>query len=88
MAPTPNPSAHTDLRMVRDACQAILDLANMKVRMICPDGRRRTISLIEARLIELASPDCRRRIMCEEFIRQVRAALRISTRQSDGASVL
>jgi len=71
---------------LEDAQRAILGLANMKVRMICPDGRRRTISLLEARLIELASPNCRRRILCEDFIRQVQEALSMSAYRSDGAA--
>ncbi|SCW75817.1 hypothetical protein SAMN02927924_02630 [Sphingobium faniae] len=71
---------------VEDARRAILELANMKVRMICPDGRRRTISVLEARLIELTSPNCSRRIMCEDFIRQVRQALLMLTYQLDVAA--
>lgn len=59
---------------LEDRYREVLDLANRRVRMICPDGRRRTVSLFEARLIELASPRCRRRLMCEDFIRQVRWA--------------
>lgn len=83
----PAPAASDYARTtVEDAQRAVLDLANMKVRMVCPDGRRRTISLLEARLIELASPNCRRRIMCEDFIRQVRQALLMLAYQSDGAA--
>jgi len=57
---------------------AILELANTPVRMLCPDGKRRTVSLFRARLIELASPNCRRRLMCEDFIALVLMAARMS----------
>ena len=61
-----------------DDRRAILELASTPVRMLCPDGKRRTVSLFAARLIELASPRCRRRLMCEDFIGLVRMAARMS----------
>ena len=61
-----------------DVRRAILDLASTPVRMVCPDGKRRTITLFAARLIELSSPRCRRRLMCEDFIGLVRKAARMS----------
>ena len=57
---------------------AILELANTPVRMVCPDGKRRTVSLFRARLIELALPNCRRRLMCQDFIAVVMTAARMS----------
>jgi hypothetical protein len=57
---------------------AILELANTPVRMLCPDGKRRTVSLFRARLIELASPNCRRRLLCQDFIGLVLMATRMS----------
>lgn len=57
--------------------RAVLDLANTRVRVTCPDGRRRTVSLFEARLMELASPRCSRRLMCQDFIALVRMAVQI-----------
>lgn len=62
----------------KDDRSAILELANTPVRMLCPDGKRRTVSLFRARLIELASPRCRRRLMCEDFIALVMTAARMS----------
>ena len=61
-----------------DDRSAILELANTPVRMLCPDGKRRTVSLFRARLIELASPNCRRRLMCQDFIGLVLMAARMS----------
>ena len=61
-----------------DDRSAILELANTPVRMLCPDGKRRTVSLFRARLIELASPNCRRRLLCEDFIGLVLMAARMS----------
>ena len=57
---------------------AILEFANTPVRMVCPDGKRRTVSLFRARLFELASPNCRRRLMCQDFIALVMTAARMS----------
>jgi len=57
---------------------AILELANTPVRMLCPDGKRRTVSLFRARLTELASPNCRRRLLCQDFIGLVLMAARMS----------
>lgn len=62
----------------KDDRSAILELASTPVRMVCPDGRRRTVSLFRARLIELASPQCRRRLMCQDFIDLVMMAARMS----------
>jgi hypothetical protein len=61
-----------------DVRRAILELASTPVRMLCPDGKRRIISLFAARLIELASPRCRRRLMCEDFIALVMMAARMA----------
>ena len=61
-----------------DARGAILELANTPVRIVCPDGKRKTVSLFTARLIELASPNCRRRLMCQDFIGLVLMAARMS----------
>ncbi|MBG6119031.1 hypothetical protein IWY39_002835 [Sphingobium sp. JAI105] len=61
--------------MLDETHQAILDLASRQVRVTTPDGRRIRVTLFEARLLELASPDCRRRILCQDFITQVRNAL-------------
>lgn len=60
-----------------EAVRSILEMANRKVRVTSPDGRRITVTLFEARLLELASPDCRRRILCQDFIAQVRSAARM-----------
>ena len=62
----------------KDDRSAIVELANTPVRMLCPDGKRRTVSLFRARLIELASPNCRRRLMCQDFIGLVLMATRMS----------
>ena len=64
--------------------RAILELASTPVRMLCPDGKRRTVSLFAARLIELASPHCRRRLMCEDFIALVMTAARMSPEEFNG----
>ncbi|MBU0556456.1 MAG: hypothetical protein KKD64_10360 [Alphaproteobacteria bacterium] len=61
-----------------DSWRDILDLANSRVRITCPDGKRRTVSRIEARLIELTSPTCKRRLMCQDFIVLVRQALEMT----------
>jgi len=61
-----------------DDRSAILELASTPVRMVCPDGKRKTVSLFRARLIELASPNCRRRLLCEDFIGLVLMAARMS----------
>lgn len=57
-----------------EASRSILEMANRKVSVTSPDGRRIAVTLFEARLLELASPDCRRRILCQDFIAQVRSA--------------
>ncbi|MCW2370786.1 hypothetical protein [Sphingobium sp. B11D3D] len=62
------------------ASRAILDLANSRVRITCPDSKRRTVTLLEARLIELTSPTCRRRLLCQDFISMVRTAAQIQQR--------
>lgn len=67
-----------------DARRAVLDLANVRVKITCPAGRRRSVSLFEARLIELASPHCRRRLMCEDFIGLVQMAVRMSPEEFNG----
>jgi len=63
---------------ITDGWRAILDLANSRVRITCPDGKRRSVSRIEARLIELTSPTCKRRLMCQDFIVLVRQALEMT----------
>ncbi|MCW2404578.1 hypothetical protein M2336_001207 [Sphingobium sp. B1D7B] len=67
-----------------DSWRAILDLANSRVRITCPDGKRRTVSRIEARLIELTSLNCKRRIMCQDFIALVRQALEMTQTIQEG----
>lgn len=57
-----------------EASRSILEMANRKVRVTSPNGRRIAVTLFEARLLELASPGCGRRILCHDFIDQVRSA--------------
>lgn len=62
--------------LLDEASRAILNLANRQVRVRAPDGRRIRVTMFEARLLELATPDCKRRLMCQTFIEQVRGAVR------------
>lgn len=62
---------------IADARSALMEMANARVKITCPTGKRRTVSMFEARLLELASPDCRRRLLCQDFISLVLMAARI-----------
>ncbi|MCW2380623.1 MULTISPECIES: hypothetical protein [unclassified Sphingobium] len=61
-----------------DSWRTILDLGNSRIRITCPDGTRRTVSRIRARLIELTSLNCKRRIMFQDFIALVLQALEMT----------
>jgi len=53
---------------------AVLALANRRVVIRDQSGRRRYGTLFEARVAELGSGDCKRRLLCLHFIRIVRMA--------------
>jgi hypothetical protein len=60
-----------------DARTLLLTMANTPVDIINQAGQREIVTAIEARLLELASGDCRRRLFCQDFIALVRQALRM-----------
>lgn len=62
--------------ILADAACSVLELANMRVRIKRPGRRNVTMTRFEACLLELASPGCRRRIQCQDFIAQVVSAVR------------
>ncbi|EZP71659.1 hypothetical protein BV96_02396 [Sphingomonas paucimobilis] len=53
----------------------VLERANAPVRIRNEKGRSETVTTFEARLLELASGNCQRRIWCMDFIRMVQLAL-------------
>lgn len=53
----------------------VLERANAPVRIRNENGRPETVTTFEARLLELASGNCQRRIWCMDFIRMVQLAL-------------
>ncbi len=48
--------------------QHLLDLAAMPVRIVNAQGKKETVSLFEARLLELAAGRAPRRLHCQDFI--------------------
>lgn len=54
----------------------VLERANAPVRIRNEKGRPETVTAFEARLLELASGSCQRRIWCIDFIRMVELTLR------------
>ena len=57
-----------------NAYSGIIAQANRRVTIRDALGKRRYVTLFEARLIELASTHCQRRLLCENFIKAVRLA--------------
>lgn len=55
----------------------VLDRANAPVRIRNHEGRLETVTEFEARFLELASGNCRRRLYCTDFIQLVLKVLRL-----------
>ena len=64
-----------------DARALVLSMANTPVQIINQAGKRETVIALEARLLELGSGDCQRRLFCQDFIALVRQALRTPAEQ-------
>ena len=54
---------------------SVLERANAPVRIRNQDGRTEVVTEFEARLLELASGNCRRRFYCTDFIQMVLTVL-------------
>ena len=65
-----------------------IQMAGSKVTAITPTGELRSMTLLEARLLELASPTCRRRLICEDFIRLVRQAVTLRPEDFNGRLIV
>ena len=66
----------------------LLNLASSRVKIVDPMGKKRKVMLIEARILELASPNCRRRLLCQEFISLVRSAVHMTADEFNGQALV
>jgi hypothetical protein len=69
------PTGLSSLPPAHDAKAFILAIATTPVQIVNQAGKRETVTALEARIMELASGTCRRRIFCQDFISLVRQAL-------------
>ncbi len=58
-----------------------LAMASAPVEIINGQGRKESVTAFEARLIELGSRRCRRRLYCQDFIWLIMTAARMSSAQ-------